>query len=82
MTKNKRPQKVNKLQIKRLNTWTSTQSCESMDAFYHNREEGWEGKGVNLGKIGDLWFWFLKMPEEWEVFQWTKVNYLAFNTYR
>ena len=54
MTKNKRPQKVNKLQIKRLNTWTSTQSCESMDAFYHNREEGWEGKGVNLGKIGDL----------------------------
>ena len=48
MTKNKRPQKVNKLQIKRLNTWTSTQACASMDAFYHNRGEGWEGKGGNL----------------------------------
>ena len=68
MTKNKRPQKVNKLQIKRLNTSTSTKACESIDTFYHNRREGWEGKGGggggNLGKIGDLWFWFLKMPEQ------------------
>ena len=49
MTKNKRPQKVNKLQIKRLNTSTSTKACESIDTFYHNRREGWEGKGGGGG---------------------------------
>ena len=55
MIKNKRLQQVNKLQIKSLSTWTSTQARASMYAFHYNRGEGWKGKGgKNAGTIRSL----------------------------